>query len=401
MTITPATATATATATTAATRAPAPGTPGPSTPGTPSALRDPARERHILHVHFHLPYPDPELYEELLVLLRDFTPAVQELPPMAAALDLTGALRFFDCDPTELALRLQVQVFALHGVATSVGAAANRMIATMAADLTPPGELTTVDPGTERAFLNPRPVATLPGVGPATARTLTRHGLHTVGALATTPLLTLQRLLGTAVGRQLHERAHGHDPRPVTPHAPPRSTSATHEFARDELDPTAHRRALLALTGELGLRLRTTHQITPTLTLTVRYADRSTTTRTRALPEPTHHTATLTGTAYDLYAFLGLQRARVRTLTLRAEALAPAHTATHQLTFDPADAKARAVEAAADRARLRFGPGAVVPASVCRAGGRAPRRSPGAPAPGVRAVPSGGSFPRAARGTGP
>ena len=39
--------------------------------------------------------------------------------------------------------------------------------------------------------------------------------------------------------------------------------------------------------------------MTGRLTLTVRYADRSTTLRTRRLPEPTNHTAALTRTAYE------------------------------------------------------------------------------------------------------
>ncbi|KOX27729.1 hypothetical protein ADL06_14080, partial [Streptomyces sp. NRRL F-6491] len=68
------------------------------------------------------------------------------------------------------------------------------------------------------------------------------------------------------------------------------------------------------------------------LTLTVRYADRSTTTRTRRLPEPTAHGPALTDAAYALHAALGLQRARVRSVALRVEDLCRAELATRQLT---------------------------------------------------------------------
>jgi hypothetical protein len=101
-----------------------------------------------------------------------------------------------------------------------------------------------------------------------------------------------------------------------------------------------------------------------TLTLTVRYADRSATTRSRTLKEPTAHSADLTRTAYALYEALGLQRARVRTLVLRAEDLTPADQASHQLTFDPTDEKARRIEEVADRARAKFGPRAVMPGGL-------------------------------------
>ncbi|WP_408056380.1 DinB/UmuC family translesion DNA polymerase [Streptomyces mesophilus] len=152
--------------------------------------------------------------------------------------------------------------------------------------------------------------------------------------------------------------------RPVTPQALPKSTSVSFAFPADELDSDQHRRALLPLTERLGLRLRTERQITRALALTVKYADGSTTTRSRTLTEPTAHTLALTDAAYTMYAMLGLQRARVRTLTLRAEGLHHAELTIQQMTFDPVDDKLRRIEEAADRARARFGPIAVRPAAL-------------------------------------
>ncbi|MGW5736258.1 MULTISPECIES: DinB/UmuC family translesion DNA polymerase [Streptomyces] len=87
------------------------------------------------------------------------------------------------------------------------------------------------------------------------------------------------------------------------------STSAEHRFDRDELDPAQHRRTLLHLAGQLGTRMRIDGQVAAGLAITVRYADGTTSTRSRALGEPTHHTAPLGQCAYGLYAALGLQRA--------------------------------------------------------------------------------------------
>ncbi|MBC9715730.1 hypothetical protein H9Y04_24615 [Streptomyces sp. TRM66268-LWL] len=199
---------------------------------------------------------------------------------------------------------------------------------------------------------------------PATAKTLAGFGIHRIGDLAAIPPGTLARILGAKTSRLLFERAHGHDPRPVTPEAAPKSTSASYDFERDELDPTAHRRALLELTERLGLKLRTSRQVASGLALTVTYADGSTTQRSRTLPEPTAHTAAFTTAAYDLYARLGLQRARVRTFALRAEQLTDAEHAVQQLAFDPGDEKRRRIEQAADRARARFGELAVRPGAL-------------------------------------
>jgi DNA polymerase-4 len=223
-----------------------------------------------------------------------------------------------------------------------------------------------VPPGQDgtAGFLDPRPPDALPGVGPATARTLATYGLVTLGRIAATPLGTLQRIVGTTAARRLYEQARGIDPGTVTPNAPARALAAEHHFGRDELDPARHRRALLLLSGELGARLRREGQAAGAQTLTVHYADRSTTVRTRTVAEPTGHSPALTGLAYRMYAALGLQRARVRALALRAEGLVPAELAPRQLTLDPGDDRARRIEAVADRACARFGPGAIRPATL-------------------------------------
>ncbi|MFD4130522.1 hypothetical protein ACFXKK_36305 [Streptomyces globisporus] len=93
-------------------------------------------------------------------------------------------------------------------------------------------------------------------------------------------------------------------------------------------------------------RLRTSGEIAQALTLTVTYADRTQTTRTRSLTEPTAHTPALATTARDLLTGLGLQRARVCALALRAERLCPAEDTVHQLTLNARDDNLRRLEAA-------------------------------------------------------
>ncbi|MBB4894920.1 DNA polymerase-4 [Streptomyces olivoverticillatus] len=323
----------------------------------------------VLYVHFH-PVAGPALtedtYDGLLALLAEVTPVVQALPPDAALLDVRGAVRYFGHDPAELAALLRVRALARYGADCTVGIAGNPMLARMTAHDGPPGSVRTLpdDAQAVAAFLARKPAAALYGVGPATARTLCAYGLDSVGRIAEAPLSALQRVLGAAAGRRIHERARGIDPTPVTPDARVRSMGSEHRFGSDELDPHRRRRALLALADGLGLRLRQSGQVARGLKLTVRYADGSSTTRSRTFPEPTAHTPELTAAAYALHAALGLQRARVRAVALRAEGLCDAQLVAHQLSFDPEDEKARRVEAAVDRARARFGMAAVGLASA-------------------------------------
>ncbi|MFF2861169.1 helix-hairpin-helix domain-containing protein [Streptomyces rubiginosohelvolus] len=326
-----------------------------------------SKPRAILRIHFHPVERTEELYGHLLAVVDGISSRVEPLPAdWSAYVDLTGALTYWGRDAEGLVAVLRLRLLALHGVQCSAGAGPTRSIAAMAADATPPGAATVVrdDPYEIATFLRTKAVSALPGIGPKTARTLARYGITSVGDIADAQLPTLQRILGTTAARLAHDRALGIDDRPVVPGAAPRTMSASRRFDRDELDADQHHRAVLGLVQDLGGRLRTSGEIAQALTLTVTYADRTQTTRSRSLTEPTAHTPALATTARALLTGLGLQRARVRTLALRAERLLPAADTVHQLTFDPSDDKLRRLETALDRAAARYGPGITGAASA-------------------------------------
>ncbi|GAA3871362.1 DNA polymerase Y family protein [Streptomyces sedi] len=307
----------------------------------------------------------PEEHPALVGLLTDLTPVVRALPPEGALADVGGALRYFGADAERLAGLLRVRALARHGVDCAVGVAHNPLLARLAlVGRDGPGVWAVPgDPGGVAAFLAGLPVDALPGVGASTARALAGYGLGTVGRLAAAPPAALQRVLGAREARRLRALAEGQDPTPVVPGAPEPTLAVEHRFDRDELDAGRRHRALLTLADELGYRLRGAGQTAGALTLTVRYADHATTTRRRGLAEPTAHTPALLALADALHEALGLQRARVRAVALRAEGLAAAERATRQLSLDPADERRRGAERAADRARRRFGERAVGPAA--------------------------------------
>ncbi|MER6079035.1 ImpB/MucB/SamB family protein [Streptomyces sp. NPDC001833] len=322
-----------------------------------------ARQRHIAHLYLHTALTDTQ-YGDVIELMSGITPHVQTVPPNAVQLDLTSALRYFDLSPYDMVQTAMIRLKLFYGIDSSAGLAGNRMLAAMAADASAPGDTTWVPVERAAEWLYPRPVTALPGIGRATASTLSRYGLHTIGQITDLPAATLQRLLGVGQARLLAERARGHDPRPVVPAEPATHLSADLVLDQDCLDPAQQHRAVLGLAEQVGLRLRGESQVAGRLTLTVRYADRSSTSRTRTLPEPTNHSPALAVAGLGLLASLGLQRARVRAFSIRADNLLSADSVYRQLSLDPDDARIRAAEAAADRARRRFGPGAVRPAAL-------------------------------------
>ncbi len=196
------------------------------------------------------------------------------IEPDSAALDLTGAIPYWKRDARGITELVQLRVLAHFGLRSSAGCAPNRMLAAMPCALPPPGQRTVVDDSPEAiaSFLRPRPVRELPGVGAKMATTLGEYGLHTIGDVVDVPQLTLQRLLGARAGRALHGHAQGRDTQVADSTQTPASISTDHNFARNELDPAQHRRALLALADELGARLRSAGQIASGLTCTIRWS---------------------------------------------------------------------------------------------------------------------------------
>ena len=89
-----------------------------------------------------------------------------------------------------------------------------------------------------------------------------------------------------------------------------------------------------------------------TVTLKVRFADFTTITRSRTLPDATDGTGEIHATAAALYDALGLQRARIRLVGVRVEGLMPRQRVQRQLVLGARDRGWEEV----DRASRRGGP---------------------------------------------
>ncbi|MEJ8639940.1 hypothetical protein [Streptomyces sp. MS2.AVA.5] len=175
---------------------------------------------------------DPDLYRLLLGLVADVTPVVQALPPSAAVADVSGSVRFFDRDPAELARMIRARALALYGLPVAIGVGPNWTVAAMASREPGRGGVRAVgsSPEAVAAFLHPRPVGELHGIGSAQERTLTTYGVHTIGLLANLPEATVQRVLGGKASRLLRDRARGIDRRRVVPVKLPHSAAAQRRF---------------------------------------------------------------------------------------------------------------------------------------------------------------------------
>src|SRR5436190_3895375 len=311
--------------------------------------------------------PDFAAYQDVsagvMEIFRSVTPLVEPLALDEAFLDVAGARRTLG-SAAEVGAYIRARVADEQAITCSVGVAATKFMAKLASTRCKHDGLLVVPPSEVVGFLHPLPVAALWGVGEKTEDVLARLGLRTVGDIARTPVNTLRRALGPAAAEHLSALAWGRDERRVVPHEPDKSIGAEETFATDVDDPSTVRRELLRLSERTAARLRASRQVGRTISVKIRFADFTTITRSRTLPEPTDIGRQIYETARGLYEALGLERARLRLVGVRVEGISPAATQTHQLLLDERPAGWREAERAVDRATERFGSGAVRPAAL-------------------------------------
>jgi DNA polymerase-4 len=298
---------------------------------------------------------------------RRVTPVVEALSMDEAFLDVSGAVRRLG-SPYSIAEGLRARIYDEQRITCSVGVAGTPATAKLASRRAKPDGVVVVPPDAVTTFLHPLDVGELWGVGEKTAQMLHRLGLVTVGDVAHTPLPTLQRAVGVAMGAQLHKLAWGHDRRTVTPRRgpdePDKSIGADETFGRDTDDPDVVLRELLRLSAKVAGRMRAVRVAGRTVTLKVRFADFTTITRSRTRSEATDVTREVYGTAVDLFRALGLQRARIRLVGVRVEGLVPRASVQRQLVLGERERGWSEADQAVDRVALRFGARAVRPATL-------------------------------------
>ena len=168
----------------------------------------------------------------IMAKLDALTPLVQPLSLDEAWIDLAGTERLHGAPPAVMLARVQKEIEAEVGITVSIGLAPNKFLAKIASELDKPRGFSVIGAVGIAAFLAPRPVSILPGVGPATVAALASEGLRTVGDIASADLKWLVKVLGSG-GLRLHHLAHGRDARAVDPEQERKTISAETTFNDD------------------------------------------------------------------------------------------------------------------------------------------------------------------------
>lgn len=253
----------------------------------------PSRTAYELCPHAIFTPPHMELYHEVsdrvFEIFEHYTPYVEGVSVDEAFLDITGSLHLFGNDPVRLGEALRAEVNRTCGITCSVGLAPNRLLAKIGSEEHKPDGLTLMpfEPDAIAAFLAPKPIGVLWGVGKKTLDVLRPYGIVRCGDVQRLGIPELAPILGQTAAEALYAYAFGRsDDRVYWEPSDEKSVSREHTFDTDESDRAAVRAKLLELVGEVGLRFRRETRWARTARLKLRDAKFNTITRQMPFPQP-------------------------------------------------------------------------------------------------------------------
>jgi DNA polymerase-4 len=290
-------------------------------------------------------------------LMNALTPLVQPLSIDEAVLDLAGTEALHGAPPAVVLARFAKTVEQQVGITVSIGLAANRLMAKLAAGRGKPRGFTVIDAEEAAALLAPEPVRLLPGIGAAMARKLEAMGITRLGQLQALADRDALRKLGDD-GPALVRRALGLGSRIVDPSREAKSVSAEVTFDRDLSDPRDLEQHLWRLCEKLAGRLRGHELAAGGVVLKLKTSRFALRTRAARLASPTVLPDRLFSSARELLAKEASGTA-FRLIGIGANPLVPLATADLGDLADFATPRLAAAQAAIDALRGRFGIAAI------------------------------------------
>src|SRR5271156_5624078 len=248
--------------------------------------------------------------DRVAAILAKYSPIVEMASIDEAYLDLAGTERLHG-PPLCAANKLLREITAVTGLPCSGGLGATRLVAKVASDQAKPRGLVWVPSGSEAAFLAPLAVRRIPGIGKVTDAALKSLGIETIVQLQSLPLERLEESFGRW-GTALYRKARGIDSYEFFVDAEAKSLSHNQTFGADTNDAEKLQAMLSYLCQKVSKRLRDAGLHARTVTLTIRFADFTTITRSHTLAEPCDLDTEFLKTVRDLFSHSWNGRAMLR-----------------------------------------------------------------------------------------
>ncbi len=237
--------------------------------------------------------PDHHFYqqksEEVMALLSNYTPVLEQNSVDEAWLDMTGCKGLFG-DPLTAAKSIMDEIKGRLGLWCSIGIAENKFLAKMAAEMKKPLGITELWHHDIPQKLWPLPVQEMYGIGAKTAEKLNRIGMKSIGDLATSEKDLLVKVFGKS-GYEIYLRANGIDDSPVVAHTfeDMKSIGRSTTLPEDVTDIEKAKLVLMELADDIGMTARRYDKKGHTVHITLKYSDFKVITKQATVPA-THAT---------------------------------------------------------------------------------------------------------------
>src|SRR6204780_4355983 len=245
-----------------------------------------------------------ELYgqwsDRVAAVLAKYSPTVEMASIDEAYLDLAGTERLHG-PSFGAAHKLLLEITSSTGLPCSGGLGATRLVAKVASEQAKPRGLVWIPPGSEAAFLAPLSVRRIPGIGKVTEASLKSLGVETIAQLQGVPLERLEEVFGKW-GQALYRKARGIDSYEFFVDAEPKSISHNQTFGHDTNEREILESTLSHLCQKAAKRLREAGLHSRTVSITLRYANFTTITRSHTLTEPSDLDTIFLRTVRDLFS---------------------------------------------------------------------------------------------------
>ncbi len=283
------------------------------------------------------------------------TPLVEPLSIDEAFLDLTGTQRLHGMSAAKALARFALEIERTIGITVSIGLSTNKFLAKIASDMDKPRGFAVLGQNEATAFLAPKPVGFIYGVGAVSAAKLSSDGFRIIADLQKADEHDLMRRYGEE-GARLWRLARGIDARAVSAERETKSVSAETTFNQDISEFRPLEQYLWDLTERVSSRLKANALAGSTVTLKLKSADFKTRTRARSLGHPTQLAARIFAAGRDLLSH------EIGTTRFRLIGIGVSHLedATGDDLSDLIDRRAASAELAVDKLREKFGKDAVV-----------------------------------------
>ncbi len=313
--------------------------------------------------------PRMEAYAEaskaIRAMMDELTPIVEPLSLDEAFMDLSGTIRLHGAPPAVMLARLVKRMKTELGLSGSIGLSHNKFLAKVASDLQKPRGFSIIGKAETTAFLRPKSVRLIWGIGPAGQASLNKAGIQTFDDLLRWDRRDLHDRFGS-MGERLYSLARGEDARRISTHVPVKSLTNETTFSVDTADPAILDGHLWRMAEKVSARAKATDKAGRVVTLKLKTSDFKLISKRQSLRHPTQMTDTLYRTAHDLFEQVA-ERGPFRLLGVGLSEITNPDGADREGDLLDPDAEKRArAELATDKIRARFGKDAIIKGRALR-----------------------------------